>query len=82
MRYGCQGYGGRRLESAKEQGFATSPKGVLSSIRLLLPLEATTPGDGGLKGFLMKPGLGTAQGPKQLILISFSERSISSAARC
>lgn len=59
MRDAFQGYVGPRVYSTKEQGVTAPPKGVLSSIRLLL-LQTTTPGDGGLKGFLMKPGLGTA----------------------
>lgn len=45
-----------------QQGAAASSKVVLSSLRLL------TPRDGELKGFLMKTGLGTASGPKKLIL--------------
>jgi len=64
--------------STEEQGVTTSLSGVLSSVRLLPP-ETATLGDGGLKGFLM---LGTALGPKKLVLISCFERSISGAVGC
>lgn len=37
-------------------------------------LEARTPGAGGLKGFLMKPGLGAEESPKKLLLISYFEQ--------
>lgn len=45
-----------------QQGVAASSKVVLSSLGLL------TPRDGELKGFLLKTGLGTASGPKKLLL--------------